>query len=76
MHGTTDVLDRLRGEGFQVSVGYLQYLLRERVVVPPAERVSSIFVWEEADVQRLKSELLRRGRGPDDGLGREQGGTP
>ena len=64
MQGTTEVLDGLRAEGFLVSVGYLQYLLRERIIPSPKIRVGSAFAWEEEEVARLRAELLRRGRGP------------
>ena len=64
MQGTSEVLDRLRAEGFEVSVGYLQYLLRERIIPAPQQRVGSAFVWEDEDEQRLRRELIKRGRGP------------
>jgi len=62
--GTTDVLDKLREEGFIVTVGYLNYLLRERIVATPEKRVGGVLLWEEADIDRLKYALQRRGRGP------------
>ena len=65
MQGTSEVLDRLRAEGFEVSVGYLQYLLRERVIPTPAARIGGVFVWSPADEERLRGELIRRGRGPE-----------
>lgn len=64
MLGTSDILDRLRSQGYRVSVGYLQYLLRERIVPTPEERVGGVLVWEEADIDRLKHTLIRRNRGP------------
>ena len=64
MLGTSDVLDRLRVEGFDVSAGYLQYLIRERIFEPPAQRIGGAYAWEDADVRRLRSLLVRRGRGP------------
>ncbi len=65
MLGTTAMLDQLRGEGYTVSAGYLQYLLRERTLAPPAARIAGVFIWEPADVDRVRRALRRRGRGPE-----------
>lgn len=64
MQGTADVVRQLRREGFELSFGYLQYLVREGLFGPPQERVGVVFVWSEPDIQRLRSVLVRRGRGP------------
>jgi len=64
MLGTTDVLDQLREDGFRVSAGYLRFLFRERILAPPLQRVGGVFAWDETDAERLRSLLLRRGRGP------------
>ncbi len=64
MIGTTEMLDCLRREGYAASAGYLQYLLRDRVLRPPARKIGGSFVWEPEDVERLRPALRGRGRGP------------
>ena len=64
MHGTTAVVDGLRAEGFRVTVGYVQWALRDRHVPTPAKGPGGALMWEEADVQRLRGFLHRRGRDP------------
>lgn len=64
MQGTTQVVDRLRSEGFQISLAYTAYLLRERIIAVPDKGIGGCLVWTEADERRLRAELLRRGRGP------------
>jgi len=64
MDGTTSVVDKLRLEGFSVNAGYVQYLLRDRILHCPAKGPGGVLVWHESDVARLRSELRRRGRGP------------
>lgn len=61
---TSELVDRLRAEGFQVTAGYLSYLLRECPILKPESRVSSLYLWQPADVERLKAALAERGRGP------------
>jgi hypothetical protein len=61
---TVGAVNLLRSEGFLVSPGYVAWALRERHVPPPEHRVGLAYVWEEADVQRLRSFLIRRNRGP------------
>ena len=65
MVGTTQMLEQLRGEGYQVSPGYLQYLLREGLLTAPQKVFCGIYVWGPSDVSRLQSLLRRRGRGPE-----------
>ncbi len=60
---TGAVIATLRQEGFDLTPGYLDYVLRERHLIPP-ERNGVGYVWEKADVDRLRSVLRRRGRGP------------
>ena len=60
---TADVVYALRDEGFDVSCGYVSYVLRERLVALP-QKVGAIWLWGEADVDRLRGLLRRRGRGP------------
>jgi hypothetical protein len=62
MHRTSQVIDRLRREGYAVSPGYLQYLLRERILRAPSERFAGAYVWRENDFERLRQVLRRRGR--------------
>ena len=61
---TVDVVDSLRSEGFSLSPGYVAWALRERHIPPPDSRIGLAYVWTEADEQRLRSFLRRRGRGP------------
>lgn len=63
MQGTSEVVDMLRAEGFDVYPGYVQSLIRERVL-PAPDKFSGLFIWREPDVDRLRSELRRRDRGP------------
>jgi len=69
MDGTADVIDGLRDDGYDVTAGYVQYLIRERVLPAPERRVGGVFVWSEPEVQRLRVVLCRRGRAPE----REEG---
>jgi hypothetical protein len=64
VHRTREVIDRLRDEGYSVSPGYLQYLLRERILRAPSERFGGAYVWREPDIERLRSVLKRRERSP------------
>lgn len=59
---TVQVVNLLQSEGFSVTPGYVAWALRERHVPPPESRVGMAYVWQEADVQRLRSFLVRRGR--------------
>ena len=61
---TVGVVDSLRSEGFSLSPGYVAWILRERHIPQPDNRIGLAYMWTDADVQRLRSELLRRGRGP------------
>jgi len=63
MRRTTEVLDGLRRVGYRVSDTYLRWLLRERWLPQPGKFGES-YAWTDADVERLRSLLLRRGRGP------------
>lgn len=62
MQGTTKVINQLREEGYQISPGYLQYLLRERILSPPKERFLGSYVWGEEDIERLRRVLQHRSR--------------
>ena len=61
---TVDVVNVLRGEGYAVSPGYVAWVLREMHIPAPDDRVGMAYDWTDADVQRLRSFLMRRGRGP------------
>ena len=64
MEGTKKLVDRLRSEGFAVSPSYISYLVREGILPPPEQGIARAWFWSPADVGRLKSILLRRGRRP------------
>ena len=64
MQGTTAVVDQFRAEGFRCNVGYVQWVLRDRHIAMPEKGPGGVFIWTDADVQRLRSFLYRRGRGP------------
>jgi len=65
MLGTTQVLDKLREEGYEVSHSYIAYLLRERVIRVPEKGPGGVLLWSDADVARLEAELAHRKRGPE-----------
>jgi len=62
--GTTAVIDRLRSQGYEVSTGYVQWLLRDRIIASPIKGPGGVLLWRPADAARLQAELIRRGRGP------------
>ena len=62
MRGTVDVIDGLRAEGFAVTRTYLGFLIRDRWFSPPEKAGNGAMIWTDADVQRLRSLLIRRGR--------------
>ena len=68
MDGTTAVVDRLRAEGFRVNIGYVQWALRDRHVPMPEKGPGGVLIWSGADVDRLKSFLYRRNRGPGEAV--------
>ena len=61
---TVDAVNLLRSEGYSVSPGYVAWALREGHVPAPDGRIGMAYLWTDADVQRLRSFLYRRGRGP------------
>ena len=65
MLGTTELVDALRGEGYQLSHAYLVYLLRERVIRPPSKGPGGAFIWSPGEVWALRDALRRRGRAPE-----------
>ena len=60
---TGEVVAVMRAEGFELTPGYLDFLIRERHV-PPPERNRAGYIWAKADIDRLRGALRRRGRGP------------
>ena len=68
---TVGVVDMLRSEGFSLSPGYVAWALRERHGPPPDSRIGMAYLWTDADIQRLRSFLCRRDRGPEKGTGHE-----
>ena len=71
--GTTDVVGKLAAAGYEVGPAYINYLLRERIIAAPAKGAGGLLCWGEADVDRLRYELQRRGRGPAEGMGNGKG---
>ena len=64
--GTTSVVDGLRSQGYDVTVGYVQWLLRDRIIAAPMKGPGGVLLWRPGDVARLQAELVRRGRGPEE----------
>ena len=64
MQGTADVVDGLRAEGFAVTRTYVGWALRDRHIPTPEKGPGGALIWTDADAQRLRSFLYRRGRGP------------
>ena len=64
MLGTTDLVDRLRAEGFAVTRTYVAWVLSDRHIPTPEKGPGGALIWSDADVLRLRGFLCRRGRGP------------
>lgn len=62
---TGEVVSAMRAEGFDLTPGYLDFLIRERHLHRPGCDAAG-YVWTDPDVQRLKSILCRRNRGPNE----------
>ena len=60
---TGQVISTLRADGFEITPAYLGFLLQSRHVLEP-ERILGRFLWRPADIDRLRSVLVRRNRGP------------
>ncbi len=69
MTGTSEVVRRLKKDGFEVSHSYLAYMVREEIIAPPAKGPGGAFVWSHMDELRLRGQLIRRSRGPRDEQG-------
>jgi len=63
MFSTRDACKQLRGEGYDVDPVYVAFLLRQGLLDEP-QRLGRSFVWQDADLARLRDALHRRGRGP------------
>jgi len=61
MTGTTDLVTKLRGDGYQVTPTYLQSLINERVI-PKPQICMGRRVWTEEEVRELVRILDERGR--------------
>ena len=75
MIGSTELVDNLRDDGWDVSHGYVMSLIRERHLPAPPKGPGGAFVWQEADIDRLESILRRRDRGPVEALVGQGGGS-
>ena len=64
MKGTRQFVDELVAQGFRISRTYLGWLLRDRHIAEPPRGPGGCFLWSKADEDRLRSFLLRQGRGP------------
>ena len=62
MLGTRNVIQRLRREGYDVSCGYVMYVLRDGLMPPPQKGPANVFLWTDIDVARLRRILAKRGR--------------
>ena len=60
---TGEAVLTLRAEGFDLTPGYLDFLIREQHFLPPLQ-VTAGYAWELPDLERLRSVLRRRNRGP------------
>ncbi len=69
MTGTSDLLERLRDEGYEVSHTYIAYLIRERTVPVPPKGPGGAFLWSPVEIAALRRELTRRGCGPGHAAG-------
>ena len=63
--GTTELVARLRAEGFRISIGYLSWLLRDEQVPAPMRGPGGCLLWTHADMEGLRAILRRRNRGPE-----------
>lgn len=64
---TVQVVMELQEVGYRISNGLVAWLLRERIIAAPDKGPGGAFLWTLPDIERLESELLRRGRGPEGG---------
>ena len=61
---TVQVVQELKGRGYEVNLGFVSWILRERIIAAPEKGPGGSFLWDTPDIERLESELRRRGRGP------------
>jgi hypothetical protein len=60
------MVDALTAEGYQVTRTYIAWAIRDRHIHEPERGPGGCFLWSDADVDRLKSFLVRMNRGPAD----------
>ncbi len=65
MKGTRQLVDEMTAQGFTLTRTYLAWVLRDRHIPEPERGPGGCFLWSEADAGRLRSFLLRQGRGPE-----------
>jgi hypothetical protein len=63
--GTTALVAMLKAEGYEVNVGYVTWLIRDGHIPRPPAGPGGGWIWLPQHVAKLRSELCRRGRGPD-----------
>jgi hypothetical protein len=61
---SSEVVGLLSAQGYRLSSGYLGYLVRENRLLRPETKAGTIFLWLPADIERLRSVLHERDRGP------------
>jgi len=61
MQNTRAVVERLKGEGYEITEPYLVSLIRTDAL-PRPEKFGHQYAWSDADVERLRGILRRRGR--------------
>ena len=64
LQGTTAVVDRLRADGYRITISYVRWLMRDHHLEPPGKLLGGLLAWTAEDFTRLRDELDRRGRGP------------
>lgn len=62
--GTTEVVRQLKRLGYELTPAYVNYLMREGILPQPPKGPGGVLCWGQADIDRLRSILRRRGRGP------------
>ena len=65
MLDTKNLVLRLKAEGFRVTRAYIGWAIRDSHIPPPELKIGTAFVWEAGDIDRLRSFLIRQGRGPE-----------
>jgi len=60
-YSTNEVIDQLRGEGFDLTMGYLGFVFREHKIEKPPS-VGRTLIWQEENIAALREWLESRGR--------------